>query len=62
MPRFIKTLTLKSKTYAKLGNFKQALEDMAAAIMLNENNNSANISFGHKILKRLGKIIFICIL
>lgn len=63
VPSYKKALSRRSRALAELKNFKLALEDITAVVMLDEFKNQTDIMFADSIIKSLGKILFfiICI-
>lgn len=57
VPTYKKALCRRANVLTKLGNFKLALEDITAVIMLDEFKNQTDIIFADSVVKRLGEII-----
>lgn len=62
-PRYKKALNRRSKALSELGNFKLALEDITACVMLDDFKDQADIAFADTLIRSLGKITIqdICI-
>lgn len=59
VPTYTKSLSRRSRAHSEMGNLNKALEDITAAIMLNDYNNQSDAIFAQNIIKCLGKITFI---
>jgi len=57
VPTYKKALSRRSRALVLLGNFKLALEDITAVIMLDEFKNQTDIMFADTVIKCLGKNI-----
>lgn len=57
VPSYKKALFRRAKALTELGNFKLALEDITAVVMLDEFKNQSDIMFADSVIKNLGEII-----
>lgn len=57
VPTYKKALSRRARVLTELSNFKLALEDITAVIMLDEFKNQADIMFADSVVKSLGEII-----
>lgn len=57
VPTYKKALSRRARVLTELGNFKLALEDITAVIMLDEFKNQADIMFADSVVKNLGEIM-----
>lgn len=57
VPTYKKALSRRARALTELGNFKLALEDITAVIMLDEFKNQPDIMFADSVIKKLGNII-----
>ncbi|VVC38199.1 Tetratricopeptide repeat,Tetratricopeptide repeat-containing domain,Tetratricopeptide-like helical [Cinara cedri] len=55
VPTYQKALSRRARVFSELGNFKLALEDITAVVMLDEFKNQADIIFADSVIKNLGK-------
>lgn len=56
VPTYKKALSRRARALTELGNFKLALEDITAVIMLDEFRNQTDIMFADSVIKSLGNI------
>lgn len=57
VPAYKKALSRRARALTEVGNYKLALEDITAVIMLDEFKNQADIMFADSVIKGLGKVI-----
>lgn len=55
VPSYKKALSRRARALTELGNFKLALEDITAVVMLDEFKNQSDIMFADSVIKSLGK-------
>lgn len=55
VPSYKKALSRRARALTELGNFKLALEDITAVVMLDEFKNQPDIMFADSVIKSLGK-------
>ncbi|XP_050547936.1 mitochondrial import receptor subunit TOM70-like isoform X3 [Daktulosphaira vitifoliae] len=55
VPTYKKALSRRARALTELGNFKLALEDITAVIMLDEFKNQSDLMFADSVIKGLGK-------
>lgn len=58
VPTYKKALSRRARALSELGNYKLALEDITAVVMLDEFKNQTDIMFADTVLKNLGKIAY----
>lgn len=56
VPSYKKALSRRARALSELGNYKLALEDITAVVILDEFKNQTDIMFADTVLKNLGKI------
>lgn len=56
VPNYKKALSRRARALFELGNFKLALEDITAVVMLDEFQNQSDIVFADGVIKSLGKM------
>lgn len=57
VPTYKKALSRRARSLTEMENFKLALEDITAVVMLDEFKNQTDIMFADSVIKSLGKII-----
>jgi len=58
MPTYKKAMSRRSRALAQLKDYKLALEDITAVVMLDEFKNQPDILFADFLTKNLCKIVF----
>lgn len=62
VPNYKKALSRRARALSEMGDFKLALEDITAVVMLDEFRNQNDIVFADSVIKSLGKIIYLSII
>jgi import receptor subunit TOM70 len=59
VPTYKKALSRRARALTEMGNFKLALEDITAVVMLDEFKNQTDVIFADSVIKKLGNILFL---
>jgi len=58
VPTYIKALSQRSRAFAQLKKYKLALDDITAAVMLNNSKNKSDVEFADFVMTTLCKMEF----